>query len=169
MTPISDTSSSSSRLSSMTDSSKTSYSSSDDFFSQELTEKLQYVIRQGEGVEFCESNHQSMKFNEHIISSNNEMNTLNYQHETLGYNSSMSHQKLCPPPPLDIDILSKTSPDDQILSPAEFDAIFASFSAIAGEPNDCEFDNFSLKQTDDTYELLEDEKLSKALDSISIQ
>ncbi|CAG8569725.1 hypothetical protein C2G38_2177017 [Gigaspora rosea] len=166
MTPISDTSSSSSRLSSMTDSSKTSYSSSDDFFSQELAEKLQYVIRQGEGVEFCESNHQSMKFNEHIISSNND---LNYQHETLGYNSSISHQKLCPPPPLDIDILSKTSPDDQILSPAEFDAIFASFSAIAGEPNDCEFDNFSLKQPDDTYELFEDEKLSKALDSISIQ
>ncbi|KAF0429812.1 hypothetical protein F8M41_005616 [Gigaspora margarita] len=155
MTPTSDTSSSSSRLSSMTGSSKTSYSSSDDFFSQELTEKLQYVMRQGEGVEFCESNHQSMK-------SNNEMINY-YQHETLE-----SNQKLCPPPPLDIDILSKTSPDDQILSPAEFDAIFASFSAIAGEPDDCEFDNFSLKQTDDTFEFLEDEKLSKALDSISI-
>ncbi|CAG8576251.1 736_t:CDS:1 [Dentiscutata heterogama] len=166
MTPTSNTSSSS-RSSSMTDSSKTSYSSSDDFFPQELTEKLQYVMRQGEGVEFCDSNYQSMKFNDYTFTSNNEMSTFNYQlaqHETLG--SCSSNQKLCPPPPLDIDILSKTSPDDQILSPAEFDAIFASFSAIAGEPDDYEFDSFPPTLTDAPSE---DEKLSKALDSISIQ
>ncbi|CAG8511250.1 31360_t:CDS:1 [Racocetra persica] len=166
MAPVTKISSSSSR-SSITDSSilsKTNSSFPEDHFSQELTEKLQYIMEQ-EGIEFHDFNHQSMMPNNHFISSNNEICFSNFQ---IPQYESSGHQKLRPPPPLDIDLLSKTSPGDQILSPAEFDAIFASFSAIAGEPDDCEFDCLSSTSTDDTCALLDDEKLSHALDSISI-
>ncbi|CAG8607092.1 20273_t:CDS:2 [Cetraspora pellucida] len=143
--------------------SKTSSSLPEDLFSQELTEKLQYIMEQGEGIEFHDLNQQFMIPNNHI-SSNNEIYISNFfqipQYESSGL------QKLRPPSPLDVD-LSKTSPGDQILSPAEFDAIFASFSAIAGEPDDCEFDRLSSTSTDDTCALLDDEKLSHAFDSIS--
>ncbi|CAG8589874.1 4109_t:CDS:1 [Scutellospora calospora] len=160
-------SSSSSRSSSII--SKTSNSSSDDGFSQELTAKLQYLKEQGEGIGSRDLNNQSTMPNELTSSSNkDEVYTSNYQisqHDTLVYGSS--YQKLHPPPPLDSNILSETS-GDEILSTAEFDAIFASFSAIAGEPDECECDCFSSASTDDKCSFLDDDKLSQALDSISI-
>jgi len=128
--------------------------STDNYFSQELSASLQNLINQGEQRENIEYWAYEPSINSHENSiGNNE----------FPYFLTQPLSNRPPPPPLEFDV---SPSDDQILSTEELDAIFDSFSAAADGHND-----YRIVYRDNKnhiIDLLEDERLTQALESFSI-